>query len=82
MYAKDICVSPGQPENIIDYVGNPCGSNGECTICQGDCDSDSDCNGDLRCAQRSKLTGVENVPGCAWGADPDGRRFDNDDYCK
>lgn len=72
----------GDSVNIIEYVGNPCGSNGECTICQGDCDEDSDCNGELRCAQRSKSTGVENVPGCAWGADPDGRRSENDDYCK
>ena len=67
--------------DIIDYVGNPCGINGECTICQGDCDDDSDCNGGLRCAQRREVTGVENVPGCAWGADPDGRRFEDDDYC-
>ena len=32
-----------------------------CTRCQGDCDKDSDCQGNLRCFQRNKK---EKVPGC------------------
>ncbi len=70
------------PSNQIQYVGNPCNSyfsGGKCEQCTGDCDSDSDCAGDLRCAQRWETTGVENVPGCSWG---NADRNTNDDYCE
>ena len=73
------------PINVpeINFIGNPCTSffnDGKCTQCTGDCDSDSDCAGDLRCAQRRQVSGVENVPGCAWGATSN--PYTDDDYCK
>ena len=67
----------------IHYVGNPCnGEDGKCGLCTGDCDSDSDCEGNLRCAQRYGSDGFENVPGCAWGEGSDDVRLDDDDFCK
>ncbi len=69
----------------VEYVGDPCTSqfpNGQCTECTGDCDSDSDCAGDLRCAQRRTNSGNENVPGCTWGENSDSLRFDDMDYCE
>ncbi len=74
--------TPPTPTNQIEFVGNPCNSafsSGKCEICTGDCDSDSDCAGDLRCAQRGESTGLEIVPGCSWG---DADRFTDDDYCE
>ena len=91
MYGKDVCApssttpapTPSPPE--IEYVGNPCTAfspNGQCAICTGDRDDDSDCGSGLRCAQRRLSSGVENVPGCAWGPNSDSLRFDDSDYCK
>ena len=76
---------PPSPPSLtnIQYVGNPCSvafSGGQCEECTGDCDNDDDCAGDLRCAQRSKTTGVENVPGCDWNGSS--RQTGADDYCK
>ena len=42
------------------------------SLCQGDCDRDSDCFGYLRCFQRSGFT---SVPGC------DGTGISGNDYC-
>jgi len=41
-------------------------------MCQGDCDNDEDCSGNLRCFQR---TGTEPVPGCT------GTGIQSVDYC-
>eukprot|EP00980_Cylindrotheca_fusiformis_P011317 scaffold2611_cov70-Cylindrotheca_fusiformis.AAC.2 len=41
-------------------------------LCKGDCDSDSDCLGDLKCFQRDPY---QSVPGCAGGSS-DGSRTD------
>ena len=82
LYGKDVCVPPPIE---VQYVGNPCidfFSDGKCTECTGDCDADSDCVGDLRCAQRHDLTGEEIVPGCVWGDNSDGIRLDDSDYCE
>ena len=71
---------PTSPTTYIQNVGNPCSvgfGGGACQECTGDCDSDSDCDGDLRCAQRR---GVEDVPGCAW--DGSGNMFSGTDFCK
>jgi hypothetical protein len=49
------------------YVGNPCESRKgtKCGICEGDCDTDDDCEGPLRrCAHKTSLR--EEVPGCHW----------------
>ena len=40
-----------------------CGSKG-CVQCEGDCDSDADCEGNLTCFKRD---GLESVPGCGSG---------------
>ena len=58
----------------VQFVANPCKNafdGGPCLECTGDCDSDSDCAGDLRCAQRSGHSGNVNVPGCVWGEGSD-----------
>ena len=49
-------------ENVADIYG----------ICEGDCDSDLECMGDLVCFER---TGFTNVPGCQGEG-----RFSSD-YC-
>jgi len=43
-----------------------------CGQCEGDCDSDSHCRGNLKCFQRS---GTEAVPGCQGGYGMPGRDF-------
>ena len=66
----------------VRFVGNPCTAafpDGKCTLCTGDCDSDSDCAGDLVCFQRS---GGEDVPGCVWGSNSASLKADDDDFCK
>ena len=63
------------------YVGNPCGESfpltGLCTECTGDCDSNSDCEGDMMCLQRD---GGEDVPGCTFTDSY--RKAGDDDYCE
>ena len=83
LYGKDICVAP--EVNEVNYVGNPCTDRfgtGQCEICSGDCDNDGDCDGDLRCAQRERSDGVENVPGCQWPDGSDEVRLQDDDFCE
>ena len=53
----------GDPSNVFPLA-----------VCQGDCDSDSDCEAGLVCFQRS---GTETVPGCTWASDS----FDGLDFC-
>jgi hypothetical protein len=43
---------------------------GGCNACEGDCDVDSDCDGNLKCFQRGRK---ESVPGCS----KKGRRGEN-----
>jgi len=65
----------------VEYMGSPCTdyfSSGQCNECTGDCNSDSDCAGDLRCAFRSFSSGIENVPGCSWSGT---ERFPGIDFC-
>ena len=38
-----------------------CSAKKPCDACQGECDIDNDCKGDLKCFQR---TGSEKIPGC------------------
>ena len=49
------------PSPPIKSIGNNACKNGSCRLCEGDCDSDADCGGGLRCFQRDNL---EAVPGC------------------
>ena len=85
VYAKDICILPPSEGVDVNYVGNPCTStfgSEQCEICSGDCDADRDCDGGLRCAQRSRSDGSENVPGCQWPDGSDNIRLENDDFCE
>ena len=55
-------------------------SQGGCTECEGDCDSDSDCVGNLECFERTATS--QTVPGCestGYQASPDG--LQDWDYC-
>jgi len=58
---------PSESPNFLEYVGQ-CGTYDRwghfihCGKCEGNCDCDSDCVGDLRCAHRSLEQ--HEVPGC------------------
>jgi hypothetical protein len=55
--------------------GSGCTSSAQCGQCQGDCDSDDDCEQGLQCFQRSSS---EKVPGCDAGGNGDVAHYD---YC-
>lgn len=57
---------------IVPDAGANCGKGVICTACQGDCDNDGECAGNLKCFQRSSF---ERVPGCV------GRGIEGRDYC-
>jgi hypothetical protein len=66
----DYCFKPPADEPVLVMLGgNPSETLG---LCEGDCDSDSDCEGDLVCFQR---TSAERVPGCS------GTGYIQYDYC-
>ena len=48
----------------LTLVRPSCNENNTCTVCQGDCDMDIDCEGNLACFQRDDYDSSE-VPGCA-----------------
>jgi len=66
---------PRLEAQTIEIVANPL-ANGQGQVCQGDCDNDKDCAGNLRCYQRNKGD-FKSVPGCL-GGEADGSRTD---YC-
>ena len=68
-YDTDYCVDPTRNFNELVFLGQK----GPFGRCAGDCDTDYDCVGSLRCFQRDGE--VNNVPGCP------GRAVDNVDYC-
>ena len=69
--SKDYCIYPDS--GYLVYRGNNIfGGDKLLNECEGDCDSDSDCAGDLKCFQRS---GTEPVPGCK------GTGRTGSDYC-
>ena len=68
-FDTDYCLDTSRNFNELVFLGQK----GPFGRCAGDCDSDSDCVGDLRCFQRDGE--VNNVPGCP------GRAVDNVDYC-
>ena len=47
----------GSP-TLVNRGGNGCTPSRPCQACNGDCDRDSDCAGDLKCFQRSGFTAV------------------------
>ena len=67
----DYCVPPA-PGLLIDFGADPPASKLPFGLCEGECDTDNDCEGDLICFQRSGLT---PVPGCL------GDGLPSYDYC-
>lgn len=59
----DYCYDAGATITTLRVVGNNGSPSSRFPMgaCQGDCDSDADCIGDLVCFQRG---GLEAVPGC------------------
>ena len=80
-----ISPAPTPEYKVAHYAGNPCGESypetGLCPECSGDCDDDSDCEGDLICFQR--YYGNEDVPGCVWGEDNGvALKASDEDFCE
>ena len=64
----DYCISP----ELRDFGDTPPASKLPLRLCEGDCDTHSDCAGGLKCFQR---TGLTPVPGCS------GSGISDHDYC-
>lgn len=58
---------------LVNLGDAACTTGSQCSACQGDCDTDADCLGNLKCFQRS--SNVTAVPLCASGGSGD------TDYC-
>jgi hypothetical protein len=65
---------PPAGSDAVNFLGKDYCRDYKCKKCQGDCDSDSECEGGLKCFQRD---GREEVPGCSGSTDHDlsGRDF-------
>ena len=76
---KDYCIDPAPPPSKPPLVYFPleCNANDDnlCQECEGDCDNDDDCVGDLICFKRNGFT---PVPGCE-GAGKEGM-YTSDKY--
>merc|ERR1712224_424121 len=59
--------------SLVNHGGTPSSSKLPMGTCEGDCDSDADCRGTLKCFHRS---GHEQVPGCEIGAPGDDAGYD------
>ena len=63
-WRESASISSSPTLSFEDYTMDGCG-NDPCGQCAGDCDRDTDCEGDLICFQR---TGDENIVGCSGDA--------------
>ena len=72
MYSFDYCIKPRQGQLVKVGNNNVPRSAFPLERCQGDCDSNADCKGNLVCFQRLSR---ENVPGCI------GKGIPGTDYC-
>ena len=54
--------SRGNSGVIVDYGRTPPNDKLPMKACEGDCDTDTECSGDLKCFQRDKVSDL--VPGC------------------
>ena len=66
----------------VTHLGKSCTSqfpSGKCEQCTGNCDSDSDCDGDMQCFKRD---GGEDVPGCSWGVNSESLKNSAEGFCK
>lgn len=59
--SKGAPLSVDLPENYLFFIGSGPFESGALGLCQGDCDNDGECAGDLVCFQRN---GNTTVPGC------------------
>lgn len=73
--------SPTNPLPDIVFFGATCPDN-KFDLCSGDCDNDDECIGSLRCAQRKRQDGLENVPGCRFPTGTEDVRLSDWDFCK
>ncbi len=71
--AEYVVVLPATVNNILTNVDQKDGTQINLGMCEGDCDFDSDCIGDLKCYERDYDNHI--VPGCI------GRPYKNWDYC-
>lgn len=55
--------SSTQP-NVLMLRSRNCHSNDQCDVCEGSCQSDNHCSGDLECFRRSNALPYELIPGC------------------
>ena len=74
---SDYCYEPfiggnSTGKTTLTMRSTECSISQPCEICQGDCDTDAECKGGMKCFQRN---GTEGVPGCL-GDGNSGR-----DYC-
>jgi len=69
----DFCYTLGYTGQLVNKGGSGCTPKKQCLKCQGDCDSDRDCKGQLRCFQRRDNTVVQ---GCRAGGKGDVRGYD------
>jgi hypothetical protein len=67
---EDFCIFP-----VVQMAGD--GKDG-LSVCQADCDSNADCEGDLVCYQRSKWS-MSSVPGCSGNVNEIGNG--GEDFC-
>ncbi|KAK3274206.1 hypothetical protein CYMTET_17596, partial [Cymbomonas tetramitiformis] len=67
--------SPETAPSLKDRGVEGCSSSSPCSKCSGDCDSDAECAGSLKCFQRDNYT---PVPGCSAGGGGDVKWHD---YC-
>ncbi|CAE8698862.1 unnamed protein product, partial [Polarella glacialis] len=57
----DVCYDPNAPKSVTTDNSPGGGGKRKLFVCEGDCDSDDDCQGSLKCFQRDKY---EKIPGC------------------
>mmetsp|Transcript_44712 Transcript_44712/g.50484 ORF Transcript_44712/g.50484 Transcript_44712/m.50484 type:complete len:390 (+) Transcript_44712:1-1170(+) len=67
------------PEGPMGIIKDIAGNGSSLNLCEGDCDSDSDCKGDLICFEKSKSRS-QDVPSCSYPRNREGYKVDWD-YC-
>ena len=50
--------------NVLMLRSRTCHSNDQCDVCEGSCQSDNHCSGDLECFRRSNSNPYALIPGC------------------
>ena len=63
------------PGSMVNKGVSGCKSSAPCSKCQGDCDSDAECTGQLKCYQRNNK---KKITGCTPGGAGDTNGYD---YC-